>query len=273
MQADDYRAEFPRDVASPPDPLARRDFVKLLGASMALAGLSGCVRKPDREIVPYVDTPPEVVPGNPLNYATSMTVDGYATGLIVESHEGRPTKIEGNPDHPASLGAAGIFEQASLLQLYDPHRATAPRAGRRRVTLQPVRAALAPASLARHVGARGAGLRVLLEPTGSPLIAMLLDRVRNRYPDARISFFAPLESAAPIAAARSVLGAPLVPHYDFRKADVVVSLDADFLATGPFYLRHAADFGGRRRRAPAVRLYLAETKPSPTGTLADHRLA
>ena len=94
---------------------------------MALAGLSGCVRKPDREIVPYVDTPPEVVPGNPLHYATSMTVDGYATGLIVESHEGRPTKIEGNPDHPASLGAAGIFEQASLLQLYDPHRAAAPR--------------------------------------------------------------------------------------------------------------------------------------------------
>src|SRR5205085_1862526 len=117
------------------------------------------------------------------------------------------------------------------------------------------------------------GLRLLLEPTASPLIGTLLDRVRDRYPDAAISFFAPLESAAPIDASRMVLGAPLVPQYDFTKADVVVSLDADFLARGPFHLRHAADFARRRRQAPATRLYVAETNPSPTGTLADHRLA
>jgi molybdopterin-containing oxidoreductase family iron-sulfur binding subunit len=247
--------------------------VTLVGAGMALAGLAGCVRKPDREIVPYVDTPPEVVPGNPLHYATSMAIDGYATGLIVESHEGRPTKIEGNPDHPASLGAAGILEQASVLHLYDPHRATSPRAGRRRVTVDAVRAALAPVSLAQRVGARGAGLRLVLEPTASPLIVALLDRVRERYPDARVFFHAPLGSSAPIVAARSALGAPLVPQYDFTNADIVVSLDADFLASGPFHLRHAADFARGRHRTPPPRLYVAETKPSPTGTLADHRIA
>ena len=140
-----------------------------------------------------------------------------------------------------------------MLQLYDPYRAAAPRAGQRRVTLQAVRAALVPTSLTRRVGARGAGLRLLLEPTASPLTAMLLDHVRDRYPDARIFFFAPLESDAPIAASRALLGAPLAPQYDFTKADVVLSLDADFLATGPFYLRHATDFAGRRRQAPAER--------------------
>ena len=264
--------EFPEGVASEPDALSRRDFVSLVGASIALAGLTGCVRKPDREILSYIDTPPEVVPGQPLHYATSMTIDGYATGLIVESHEGRPTKIEGNPDHPASLGASGILEQASVLQLYDPHRAKAPRAGRTTTTLDAVRAALAPPALTRRVGARGAGLRLLLEPTSSPLIASLLNDVRTRYPDAAIFYFAPLESPSSIIAARSTFGAPLAPQYDFSQADAIVSLDADFLTSGPFHLRHAADFGARRRRSPA-QLYMAETAPSPTSTLADRRIA
>jgi molybdopterin-containing oxidoreductase family iron-sulfur binding subunit len=202
-----------------------------------------------------------------------MTIDGYATGLIVESHEGRPTKVEGNPDHPASLGAAGILEQASVLQLYDPHRARVPRAGRRRATLDAARAALAPAALSRRIGARGAGLHVLLEPTGSPLVAELIARVRAQYPDAAVSFYAPLASAAPLEAARTLFRAALVPQYDFSKADVVVSLSADFLAAGPFRLRHAADFATRRSHAPAARLYVAETQPSPTSTLADRRIA
>jgi len=207
--------EFPEGAGSAPDPLSRRDFVTLVGASIALAGITGCVRKPDREILSYIDTPPEVVPGQALHYATSMTIDGYATGLVVESHEGRPTKIEGNPDHPASLGASGILEQASVLQLYDPHRARVPRAGRRTTSLDAVTAALGPSSLSRGVGTRGGGLRVLMEPTASPLITSLLSEVRTRYPDASIHFFAPLESASSLAAARSTLGASLVPQFDF----------------------------------------------------------
>ena len=265
--------EFPEGAAVAPDPLSRRDFVSLVGASIALAGITGCVRKPDREILSYIDTPPEIVPGQALHYATSMTIDGYATGLIVETHEGRPTKVEGNPDHPASLGASGILEQASVLQLYDPHRAKVPRAGGRPTSLDAVRATLAPSSLSRRVGARGAGLRVLMEPTSSPLIASLLSEVRTRYPDASIHFFAPLESAASLAAARSTLGASLAPQFDFSKADVIVALDADFLSGGPFHLRYAAGFAARRKRTPAARMYVAETAPSPTSTLADGRVA
>ncbi|HEX6534812.1 MAG TPA: 4Fe-4S dicluster domain-containing protein [Gemmatimonadaceae bacterium] len=261
---------------TPPDLVrlttSRRDFVKLLGASVALAGLGACVREPDRKILPYVDTPPDVVPGVPLHYATVMTLDGYATGLLVESHTGRPTKVEGNPDHPASLGAAGVYEQASVLQLYDPHRARAVRAGRRRATWSAAASAFAPAALARRVGARGAGLRLLLPPTSSPLVASLLERVLVRWPDARVAFYAPLASDGAVAGTRTALGAPLVPQYDFRAADVVVSLDADFLSSGPFHLRWASHHGVRRRATPPCRLYVAEPVPTPTGTLADHRL-
>src|ERR671932_2365454 len=111
------------------DALSRRSFVKLLGASIALAGLDGCTRMPAADILPYVDQP-ELTPGVPRYYATAMVLDGFATGLLVESHEGRPTKVEGNPDHPASLEAAGVLEQASVLQLYDPYRAKHVRRGR-----------------------------------------------------------------------------------------------------------------------------------------------
>src|SRR3954454_10100375 len=105
------------------DPIARRELLKLMGAAFGLAGLSACTRAPRQEIVPYVVQPPEVTPGRPRFYATAATLDGYATGILVESHEGRPTKVEGNPDHPASLGASSIYEQASVLGLYDPQRA------------------------------------------------------------------------------------------------------------------------------------------------------
>src|SRR5438128_8408434 len=105
----------------------RREFLKLMRASLALAGLSGCsVRQPVEKIVPYVRQPEEVVLGKALFYATAMTLGGYAIGLLVESHEGRPTKIEGNPDHPASLGATDVFAQASVLGLYDPDRSQTP---------------------------------------------------------------------------------------------------------------------------------------------------
>src|SRR3569833_704067 len=109
------------------DELTRRDFLKLLGASIALAGLDGCTRIPAEKILPYVTQPPEVTPGVPLHYATSLVLDGYATGLVVVSHVGRPTMVEGIPDHPASLGAAGILEQTTKQQHNDPDRARAVR--------------------------------------------------------------------------------------------------------------------------------------------------
>ncbi|HEY5087013.1 MAG TPA: 4Fe-4S dicluster domain-containing protein [Gemmatimonadaceae bacterium] len=266
--------EFPLAAALRPGDLTRREFVTLLGASVALAGLGACVREPAEKILPYVHGSDEVVPGVALHFATSMVLDGYATGLLVTSHEGRPTKIEGNPDHPASLGAAGVFEQASVLQLYDPHRARGVRAGRRQSSWRVLADTFAPINLRSRVGARGAGLSLLLEPTSSPLVAAMLARVQTVFPDSRTYFYAPLANADVLKAAQDTLGGSVVAQHDFRNADVVVSLGSDFCASGPFCLRYARDFGARRRvSSPASQLYVAECSPSPTGTLADHRVS
>ena len=249
--------------------LDRREFLRLAGASIALAGLDGCSRMPAEHILPYVDNRPELTPGAAQHYATAMSIDGYATGLIVESHDGRPTKIEGNPAHPASLGATGALEQASVLHLYDPDRAKSARIGSARTTLAALAAALSPAALRARTGARGAGLRLLIEPTSSPLEEEQLARVLAAHPDARVHMYAPL-------AADRVRDA-VVPHYDFAAADVIVAVDSDFLATGPFHLRYARQFADRRRVArptdPMNRLYAIESTYSPTGAAADHRFA
>lgn len=263
------------------DGLSRREFMRLLGASMALAGLGGCIREPDQKILPYVSTPSNVVPGLPLHYATAMTIDGYGTGLIVESHAGHPTKIEGNPDHPMSLGAAGVFEQASVLQLYDPHRARDVRFRGQRTTWRQAEAALAPAALRGRVGARGAGLRLLLEPTSSPLVAAMLADVQTAYPDARVYFYAPLASTGAVEAARALFSQPLLPHYDLQAADVIVALDADIVGSGPAHLRYARQLGARHRAgaqandgtSTPLRLYVAASNPSPTSNVANDHLA
>ena len=235
--------------------------MKLLGASIALAGLDGCTRMPAEKILPYVHQPPESTPGVPLYYATSMVLDGFATGLLGETHEGRPTKMEGNPDHPASLGAAGVLEQASLLQLYDPNRARRVRSGRSASNWEAFRKAFAPAQLRGRVG-QGERMALLLEPTSSPLLADLIARVQTLYPRASVHYYAPL--------ARSEA---LVPHYDLRASDVILAVDADFLAEGPFHLRYAREFADRRRepRRGMNRLYSMEGRFTVTGAAADHR--
>jgi len=265
----DQAGEFPRGVSEPPE-LSRREFLKLLGASMALAS-AGCIEKPAEKILPYTFQPPELLPGVAEHYATSMVINGYATGLVVTSHAGRPVKVEGNPEHPASLGAAGVYEQASVLQLYDPQRAKA-------ITQKSVARTWADFALALTgaVPAGGAGLHVLMEPTGSPLIAAQIARVRAAFPAARFHFYAPLASDAPLEGARLIFGQPLLPQYDLSAADIIVALDSDLLASGPFQLRHAREFANRRRvREPGGamnRLYVAEAAFTPTGTAADHRL-
>jgi molybdopterin-containing oxidoreductase family iron-sulfur binding subunit len=253
--------------------LSRRTFLKALGASVALAGLDGCTRIPAEKILPYVIQPPEFTPGTPVHYATSMVLDGYATGVVVEAHEGRPTKIEGNPEHPASLGAAGVFEQASLLQLYDPHRARAVRAGPSASTWPAFAAAMAPAVLRQRVGARGAGLALLLEPTSSPLIADTLATLQAVYPAMSVHYYAPLASESAALALDSAAG-PVVPQYDVGSADVILAVDSDFLSAGPFHLRYAGHFAGRRRTplAGMNRLYAVDSRVTVTGGTADHRL-
>lgn len=286
MEIEEFRAEAHRllpalgEVAesAAKSGVGRRDFLKLAGASLALTGLTACLQEPPREILPYTIQPPELIPGNPLYYATTMELAGFGTGLLVESREGRPTKIEGNPDHPASLGAAGLYEQASVLELYDPNRARHTwYRGRVRTFLDFTRAFAPTSRTVLGAPTTGEGLHFLLEPTASPLTGELVARVREAYPAARFTFYSPLVTDYELEGTRLALGRRLQPIYDLREADVLVSLDAGLLDSGPFHLRHAREFADRRRlKGPDSRMsrfYLAESSYTPTGVLADERLA
>ena len=269
------RTEFPRDFFDGAEAIDRRRFLALMGASLALAGTSGCARPPAEKIVPYVRQPEEIIPGQPLFFATAMTLGGVATGLLVESHEGRPTKVEGNPDHPASRGATDVFAQASVLGLYDPERAQA-------VThLGWIRSwdeALATTreALAKQRDKRGAGLRILIETVTSPTLGRQLQELLQEWPAAKWHQYEPLARDHALAGARHAFGEPVNTHYRFDRADVVLSLDADFLSSGPGHLRYVRDFMARRRvragRLAMNRLYVVECTPTNTGAAADHRL-
>ncbi len=250
----------------PRSEITRRDALKLLAAGVAMAELA-CIERPGEEIRPSVMRP-EHAPGTPVFYATSMVLDGYATGLLVEAHGGRPTKIEGNPLHPASLGATLAAHQASILDLYDPHRTRAPRAGGLPATWSRFRTVLERLP--------GGELWLVLPPDGSPSIATQLDRVRTRYPQTRVLRHFPLDRQNPQTGAVLAFGAPLELQLALDRADLVVSLDADFLASMPMSVRWSRDFAQRRRmvepgQRPA-RLMVAEPMLTPTGSLADHRL-
>jgi molybdopterin-containing oxidoreductase family iron-sulfur binding subunit len=276
------RREFPEQADVWPGSLSRRRFLGLMGASLALAGLSGCSVRPApaSRIVPYVRAPEEIVPGRPLFYATAMTLGGTGVGLLVESHLGRPTKVEGNPDHPASRGATDIYHQASVLTLYDPDRSqTVTQLGQTR-TWDDARAALREAVEKRCP--RGAGLRLLTETIVSPTLVAQIEDLLRVLPEARWHQYEPLARDAAHRAAVAAFGRPVSTRHDFRKADVVLSLDADFLTCGPGNLAYTADFMGRRRvrtgadaadRARMNRLYVVEAAVSSTGAKADHRLA
>src|SRR5206468_4303119 len=149
-----------------PEGVTRRDMIMLLGASLSLAGLAGC-RRPVEEIVPYVTAPEEIVPGIPRYYATTMPFRRSAYGLIVESHEGRPTKIEGNPAHPSTLGASSLRVQASMIGLYDPDRSQSVTLNGTRKSWNDFVTAWGPLSEA-HAADSGASLAVLSESFSSP---------------------------------------------------------------------------------------------------------
>ncbi|HEX3764905.1 MAG TPA: hypothetical protein VHW23_39690, partial [Kofleriaceae bacterium] len=269
----DSDPEFAPGVDQPPDELDRRRMIQLLAAGAALAGLgpiAGCMQKPSERIMPRVDQPPELTPGVALGYATATVLDGYATGVVVTTHDARPTKVEGNPDHPASLGATTAFDQASVLQLYDPHRATGALDRGTPADL---------ATLVRRIASRDRipGLWFLLQPQSSPLIEDAIARIRARHPGVRFAFDTPISRRGAFDAARQVFGRALEAQYRFDRADTVVALDADFLAAMPNTVRWSRDFAARRRPASPdadmSRLYVAEPRPTPTGSLADHRLA
>ncbi len=269
--------EFPANASEWNDPVGRRGFLKLMSASLALAGVTACTVQPDEFIVPYVRQPEEILPGKPLFFATAMSLGGVATGLLVESHEGRPTKIEGNPDHPASQGGTDLFAQASILSLYDPDRSsTITELGQVRPWSGFV--AAIRGALSAQAATKGAGLRILTETVNSPALAAQIQQILAAHPEARWVQWEPTTRDNVRAGARAAFGAFVEPVYDFTKADVILSLDADFLAAeNAFGVKYARAFASRRRLDTAPermsRLYVAEATPSITGGRADHRLA
>ena len=252
----------------------RRELLKFGGVSLALAGLTACTRQPAEKIVPYVRQPEEIVPGKPLFFATAMSLSGYATGLLVESHMGRPTKVEGNPLHPGSLGATDVFSQAALYGLYDPDRSqTVTYLGEIRAWPAFLSAMHAAVEKARE--RKGRGLRILTETVGSPTLGAQLRALLMEMPEARWHQWEPANRDNVWAGARAAFGQPLDTVLDLSKADVILSLDADFLACGPGHLRWVREFAGRRRsreRGRMNRLYAVESTPGLTGAAADHRL-
>ncbi len=223
----------------------RRNFLKLAAASLAFAGITACTKQPKEVIVPYVRQPEEFVPGVPLYYATAMQMGGVGTGLLVTSHLGRPTKIEGNPDHPGSLGASDYFQQASILTMYDPDRAqTVIRNGAidSWVSFQNAVASRREAALIK-----GDGLRILTETVTSPSLTAGINSVLKDLPGAKWHQYEVGGRHSAYKGAMLAFGRPVNTIYNFSQADVIVSLDADFLACGPGNLRHARQFADKRR--------------------------
>ena len=268
--------EFPTNASEWLDPTGRRNFLKLMSASLALAGVTACTVQPQELIVPYVRQPEEEIPGKPLFFATAMTLGGVASALLVESHEGRPTKIEGNPDHPASKGATDLFAQGSVLTLYDPDRSqTITQLG----DVRPWSAVIAAVrgGLSAQSGSKGAGLRILTETVASPTLAAQIQQVLAQQPNAKWIQWEPVNRDNARAGARTAFGQYAEPVYDLTKADVILSLDADFLAAdGAQNVQYMRQFASRRRVEGNAdnlnRLYVVESDHTVTGGRADNRL-
>ena len=238
--------EFPEQASMLRDPVSRRQFLSVMGASLALAGVGGCGRQTPETIVPYVRAPEQIIPGKPMYYATAMPHPGGAVGLLVESHEGRPTKIEGNPEHPASLGATGVYEQASILGLYDPDRAQALKHNGRITGWNDALMALEK-EMAGLVAKQGEGFALLTGHINSPTLAYQISELLKALPKARWFSYEPTISDAPRLASQSAFGQVFDFVYRLESADVIVAIDSDFLASGPNHLRYARHFAQRRK--------------------------
>jgi MoCo/4Fe-4S cofactor protein with predicted Tat translocation signal len=269
--------EFPHDPEKEPEPsgILRRDVLKLMAASAALSGLSACTKLPPEKIVPYVRAPEEIIPGKALFYATSMPDPRGAMGLLVESHMGRPTKVEGNAEHPGSLGSTDIFGQASVLTLYDPDRS--------QVVIHEGRISDWAAFLAAMGNARedwqssqGAGLRILSDGSTSPTLGAQIKALLEKFPQAKWYVHEPCGPSNAREGAKLAFGRNVNCVHRFAQADVILSLDCDFLYDGPRSVRYAREFADRRRITGAQssmnRLYVVESTPTNTGAMADHRL-
>jgi molybdopterin-containing oxidoreductase family iron-sulfur binding subunit len=256
--------------------IGRRGFLAASTVTAAAGLLEGCVRRPEEHILPYTDMPEHVVPGVALHFATVTERLGDSMGLLVTSHEGRPTKVEGNPRHPSTAnGAADVWSQASLMDLYDPDRSTTPMSGGEAKSWEEVAEALA-SRVASHDRDGGQGLHVVTPPLPSPSFFRIKKRFLERFPQARFHTWASVSDTNLREGTRIAFGRPLNQHTDFRGARVILSIDSDFLMTEPNALTNTWRFaGGRQMQRPEEdmnRLYVVEPGHSVTGSNADHRL-
>src|SRR5690349_4182414 len=282
--------EFPQQAEEWNDPIERRTFIKLMGASLALAGLSGCVFQPPEKIIPNVKQPEEHVPGKALFYATAAPLFGAAVPILVRSNEGRPTKIEGNPDHPNNRpaespsenpvwnprgsSATDIFTQASLLNLYNPDRSPTPLY-REDIRTWTAFVGAMRSALDEQRAKQGAGIRFLTESISSPTLGQQMNDLRAALPQAKWHQWQPANNDNARAGAVIAFGQPVNTTYRFDLAQRVLSLDCDFLSpTFPGHVRYSREFmSGRQvteKNREMNRLYVVETTPSNTGAIADH---
>ncbi len=262
--------EFMAGAGDAPGGSSRRQFLQLMGASMALAGLTACNR-PVAHTLPYARKPEEIIPGIPLFYATAMPFRGSLRGLLVESHEGRPTKIEGNPQHPLTQGATSVFEQGSVLGLYDPDRS-------RSIVFDGNEAAWNDFVRAGQQFAQGGSRRVavLIEETSSLTVSAIREKFRQQFPEHRWVTYAAEGDDPERQGMQLAFGRPLRPLYRFEEAEVILSLDADFLGPVDRNMIHNTRSFARSRRLEGVRdemsrLYVVESAYTLTGGMADHR--
>lgn len=253
---------------------ARRQFLKLMGASFALAGLTGCEKSSFVAALPYVDQPESETIGLPRYYATAVLLDGYAQPVIATTHSGRPTKLDGNPVHPVTQGRSDAFMQSAVLQLYDPDRAAAPSRHGEPASWTDVESAIGTMREGWRAD-QGEGVRLLLGPTTSPTLLRQIDAFQKQFPKTRIHIHTTtgIESGHEIMAA--VYGQAVDLHYELANCDVIVALDEDFLGPGSDQVRNALGWSQSRRRfgdRPGNRLFIAESVPSATGALASRRL-
>ncbi len=265
-------AEYP--AAAEFTPSARRQFLKLMGASFALAGLAGCEKSPFVAALPYVDQPENEQVGAPRYYASAVTFQGYAQPVIATTHSGRPTKLDGNPDHPVTKGRSDVFMQAAVLNLYDPDRAQGPTRHGVPATWKEVAGAITTLR-SGWMADQGAGFRLLMGQTTSPTLLRQLEAMRKQFPGIRVHVHDPAGESARPSLTSAAYGQTLDLHYVLEECDLVVGFDDDFLGPGPNQLRNARGWASSRRRSsdrPGIALYAAESVPSATGAVAGSRL-
>ncbi|AGA27913.1 TAT-variant-translocated molybdopterin oxidoreductase [Singulisphaera acidiphila] len=266
--------EFPHGAPELVDATSRRNFLKLMGASLALAGVSGCTHQASEKIVPYVRAPESLVPGKPLYYATAISRSGSPIGVLAESHMGRPTMVEGNEKHPDSLGAIDYFAQAAVLTLYDPDRSQVVTRRGGQISTWDAFLTEAVAALDAQRPNKGRGVRILTETVTSRSLGRQIRAFLEDFPEATWHQYEPAGRDTVRAGARLAFGRDVATRYHVAKADVIFALGSDFLAEGPGHLRSAREFAARRETLESMnRLYVVETTPTITGSMADHRLA